>query len=163
MKKIFLLIIITLSLTGCFKDKSEEAIKNCADTIWSEPMLIEFDLSFQIDYIYTMDYKTENIFDETILKLKLAGFTYEEVNDWAKELATTDINDANREIINYFIGEQKRLNNILDDHFKLPLSDRLQNRGYEKIFIKCERLRKKADKTFDAKWQKAKIKKVEFR
>lgn len=163
MKKILSIFILGLLLTGCFKDKSEEAIKNCADTTWSEPKLVEFDLSFYIDYIYTMNYKTENIFDETILKLKLAGFTYEEVNDWAQGLATTDINDANREVINYFIGEQKRLNNILDDHFKLPLSDRLQNRKYEKIFIKCERLREKASKTFDAKWQKAKIKKVEFR
>ena len=163
MNKIFLLITISLLLTGCFKDKSEVAIKNCADTVWSKPMLIEFDLSFQIDYIYSMDFKTENIFDEDVLRLKQAGFTYKEVDDWAQELKTTAIVDSNREVINYFIGEQQRLNNILDGHFKLPLSDRLQNQEYEKIFIKCERVRKEASKTFDAKWQKAAIQKVQFR
>ena len=163
MKKIFLLITISLLLTGCFKDKSEEAIKNCADTVWSKQMVKDYEPLFYIEKIYHLDLKPKNIFDENVLLLKQAGFTYKEASDWAKGLATADIDDGNRKVINFFTGEKNKINKSINDHFKLPLSDRLQNRKYEKIFIKCERLREKASKTFDAKWQKAKIKKVEFR
>ncbi|GAG74839.1 unnamed protein product, partial [marine sediment metagenome] len=38
-----------------------------------------------------------------------------------------------------------------------------QNKDYEESFSSCEQVRQEASKTFDAKWQKAKIKKVEFR
>tara|TARA_Y100000389_G_C17117197_1_gene343660 strand:- start:87 stop:578 length:492 start_codon:yes stop_codon:yes gene_type:complete len=163
MKNIILLITISLLLTGCFKDKSEEAIKNCADTLWSKQMVKDFKKLLYVDNVYLIDRKPKNIFDENVLLLKQAGFTYKEARDWAKELETTDIDDGNRKVINFLTGEKNKINKSIDDHFKLPLNDRLQNRGYEKISIKCERVRKKASKTFDAKWQKPKIKKVEFR
>ena len=163
MKKIFLLIIITLLLTGCFKDKSEEAIKNCADTLWSITTTKEFDDKFMIGWVYSFDTPTENIFDETVLKLKKAGFTYVEVHKWAQDLKTVEATDTNREFINHFIEIKNKINKSIDDHLKLSLTDRLQNEDYEKYFRSCEQVRKKANKTFDAKWQKPKIKKVEFR
>jgi hypothetical protein len=51
----------------------------------------------------------------------------------------------------------------MDEHFKLPLSDRLQDREYETAFSLCEQKQKEGSKTFDAKWQKAKTVKVQFR
>ena len=164
MKKLFSTIfVLGLLLTGCFKDKSEEAIKNCADTVWSKQMVKKYEPLFYIAKIYHLDLKPKNIFDENVLLLKQAGFTYKEASDWAKGLATVDIDDGNRKVINFLTGEKNKINKSIVDHFKLPLSDRLQNRGYEEIFIKCERVRKKANKTFDAKWQKPKLRKVEFR
>ena len=163
MEKILLLITISLLLTGCFKDKSEEAIKNCADTVWSKDVAKEFITLFYIDKVFAWGLKPRNIFDENVLILKNGGFTYKEADKWAKGLESAEIEDGNRKVINFFIGEAKRINNHLDVHFKLPLSDRLQSKEYEEIFIKCERVRLNASKTFDAKWQKADIKKVQFR
>jgi len=51
----------------------------------------------------------------------------------------------------------------MEEHFKLPLSDRLQTREYETAFSLCEQEQKEGSKTFDAKWQKAVIQKVYFR
>jgi len=163
MKKIFLLITVTLLLTGCFKDKSEEAIKNCADTVWSIAKAEEFKKAFIIGWVYTFGEKPENVFDETVLQLKQAGFTYEEVFEWVQKFKTVEVTDTNREIINHFIETKNKINKSIDDHLKLPLTDRLQNEVYENSFRSCEQVRKKADKTFDAKWQKPKIMKAKFR
>ena len=163
MKNIILLITISLLLTGCFKDKSEIAIKNCADTDWSEYQVERYGVLFYIDHIYTMDFATRNIFDENVLALKHGGFTYNEADKWAKGLKTAEIEDGNRKVINFFIEEKKRINNYMDEHFKLPLSDRLQTREYETAFSLCEQEQKEGSKTFDAKWQKAVIQKVYFR
>ena len=163
MKKLLGIIVLGLLLTGCFKDKSEEAIKNCADTVWSTEMVEEYRTLFYVDKVYAWGLKPRNIFDEEVLLLKQAGFPINEVKTWTSELKTTEITDTNREIINFFIGEKKKINNWIDEHFKLSLSDRLQRQEYEEIFIKCERVRLNASKTFDAKWQKADIKKVQFR
>ena len=163
MKKLLGIIVLGLLLTGCFKDKSEEAIKNCADTVWSTEMVEEYRTLFYVDKVYAWGLKPRNIFDEMVLLQKKAGFPINEVKTWTSELKTTEISDGNREIINFFIGEKKKINNWIDEHFKLSLSDRLQRQEYEEIFIKCERVRLNASKTFDAKWQKADIKKVQFR
>ena len=163
MKKLLGILVLGLLLSGCFKDKSEEAIKNCADTVWSKEMVEEYRPLFYVDKVYTIGLEPKNIFDEMVLLQKKAGFPIKEVRAWAYELKTTEITDTNREIINFFIGEKKKINNWIDEHFKLSLSDRLQRQEYEEIFIRCERVRKNASKTFDAKWQKADIKKVQFR
>ena len=133
MKKIFLLITITLLLTGCFKDKSEEAIKNCADTVWSIAITDEFEKEFIVGWVYSWDQKTENIFDESVLALKQGGFTYEETRQWAQELKTKET-DVNEEVINHFIEIRNKINKSIDDHLKLSLTDRLQNEDYEKPF-----------------------------
>jgi hypothetical protein len=163
MKKIFLLITITLLLTGCFKDKSEEAIKNCADTIWSKGTTEEFGKASNHGYVYSWNKIPSNIFEETVLELKKAGADYEEVYDWVRGLDNAEITEGNREVINHFIEMKNKINKSIDDHLKLSLTDRLQNKDYEESFSSCEQVRKEASKTFDAKWQKAKIKKVEFR
>ena len=163
MKKILGIVVLGLLLSGCFKDKSEEAIKNCADTVWSIATTEEFDKEFIIGWVYSWGSKPENIFDETVLTLKKAGFTYEEVHKWARDLKTVEVTDGNREVINHFIGTKNKINKSIDDHLKLSLTDRLQNEDYEKSFRSCEQVRKKANKTFDAKWQKPKIMKAEFR
>ncbi|MDA9665235.1 hypothetical protein N9T92_03435, partial [Candidatus Pelagibacter sp.] len=74
-----------------------------------------------------------------------------------------EITEGNREVINLFIEMKNKINKSIDDHLKLSLTDRLQNKDYEESFSSCEQVRQEASKTFDAKWQKAKIKKVEFR
>jgi len=163
MKKIILLITISLLLTGCFKDKSEIAIKNCADSDWSEYQVEKYGVLFYIDHIYTMDDEPRNIFDETLSDLKRAGVSYKEAQEWAYGLKTAEIEDGNRKVINFFIEEKKRFNNYMEEHFKLPLSDRLQTREYETAFSLCEQEQKEGSKTFDAKWQKAVIQKVYFR
>ena len=163
MKNLLSFLLLGILLTGCFKDKSEIAIKNCADTVWSKDQVKAYQSFFYIANIYTFNSSPKGIFEETLLDLKRAGFSYKEAQEWAYGLKTTEISDGNKEVINYFIEIKNNLNKFMDGHFKLPLSDRLQLQEYEEIFIKCEQVRKKASKTFDAKWQKPKIGKVQFR
>ena len=88
---------------------------------------------------------------ETLSDLKRAGVSYKEAQEWAYGLKTTEIEDGNRKVINFFIEEKKRFNNYMDEHFKLPLSDRLQDREYETAFSLCEQKQKEGSKTFDTK------------
>ena len=155
-------MVLGLLLSGCFKDKAEEAIKNCTDTRWSKEVTELFDKEFYVGGVYSWDQPAENIFDETVLKLKRAGFKYTEVFEWAQSLKTAKIDDTNKEIIDHFIKMKNKTNKFQEDLLKLPLTDRLQNSNYELMFQGCEQQRKKASKTFDAKWKKAILVKVEF-
>ena len=87
----------------------------------------------------------------------------EERYTWSKGLKTAKIDDTNKEIINYFIKLKNETNKSQDDYLKLPLEDKLQDPNYEKMFVKCEQIRKKAIKTFDAKWKKPILVKAKFR
>ena len=163
MKNLLSFLLLGILLTGCFKDKSEEAIKNCADTVWSKATTEEFGKATNHGYVYSWNKIPSNIFEETVLELKKAGADYEEVYDWVRGLDNAEITEGNREVINHFIEVKNKINKSIDDHLKLSLTDRLQNKDYEESFSSCEQVRKEASKTFDAKWQKPKIGKVQFR
>ena len=75
MKKLLGIIVLGLLLTGCFKDKSEEAIKNCADTVWSTEMVEEYRTLFYVDKVYAWGLKPRNIFDEMVLLQKKSWFS----------------------------------------------------------------------------------------
>ncbi|MBT5900257.1 MAG: hypothetical protein HOH00_04675 [Candidatus Pelagibacter sp.] len=163
MKKLLEIVVLGLLLSGCLQDKSEKAIKNCADTEWSKNIVVTFEEEFMIGGVYLWGQKPENILDEKVLILKQAGFQFEEIWEWSKGLKTAKIDDTNKEIINYFIKLKNETNKSQDDYLKLPLEDKLQDPNYEKMFVKCEQIRKKAIKTFDAKWKKPILVKAKFR
>ena len=156
-------IILFLLISACAKDKAEKAIQNCADTKFSKEVGLQFDDEFGVLGVYLWDKSPENVFDETVLTLKQAGFTINEVIEWAKELDKAEKNDSNKDVINHFIELKNQYNKIQNKFLKLPLSQRLQNKDYEKMFRDCESVRKLASKTFDAKWKKPVIERVSFR
>ena len=51
MKKLLGIVVLGFLLTGCFFDKSEKTIMNCADSSYSKTLVYIFDNNFYIDDI----------------------------------------------------------------------------------------------------------------
>ena len=165
MKKI-LFIISLLFVTGCFQDKAEKAIMNCADTSFSRETVKNFNKLSNISRLFSIYYEpSDTIFDRRVVQLKNAGFKQIEVRAWYEELkkGQKEFSDADKEVINFLTNEKNKANNYQDSILKLPLTDRLQDGDYHVAFMMCEISRKEATKTFDAKWKKSILVRAKFR
>ena len=170
MKKIFL-IISMLFLFGCFLDKAEKTLLNCADSSYSETLVYNFNSKFFIDGISLslwMDesfgpFAPEDILSKEIIKLKKAGFALSEINNWLQELKTSQVNNSNKDYINYLIKEKNKSNEKQDYLLKLKITEKLKDNIYEREFKNCEKQRNENTKTFDLKWEKPKFYRAEFR
>ena len=73
MKKILGIVVLGLLLSGCFFDKSEKTIMNCADSSYSKTLVYIFDKNFYIDDVklsFLIDGVTGsiNMFQRTLIK-----------------------------------------------------------------------------------------------
>jgi len=165
-KKFRILLFLSFILvTGCFEDKAEVMIKNCADSRFSTELTKEYRFEFQtIDFAKSDYFGKTNIFRQTIYILKEAGFSFEEIRDWVTELKTAEINDTNNEVIDFIKKKASNYNFTIDKVLKKKkLTENLQDEFYENLFRNCELERKGASKTFDAKWKKPIIERPVFR
>ena len=165
-KKFRILLLLSFILvTGCFNDKAEVMIKNCADSRFSTELTDEYKSEFQnIRFAHYDSFGTGNIFRKRIFVLKEAGFTPEEIRDWVIKLKTSEINDTNNEVIDFIKKQTSNYNFTIDKVLKKEkLTENLQDEFYENIFRNCELERKGASKTFDAKWKKPIIERPVFR
>ena len=163
MKKI-LFIISLLFVTGCFQDKAEKAIMNCADSRFSRETVREFNRLSYIDRVFRGTQRPKNVFDKTVVELKNAGFKKNEIIVWYEDLKKGgEVNNANKEIIDFFINEKNKVNSYQDSVLKRSLTDKLQDDDYHLEFMMCEQSRQNATKTFDAKWKKSKLYRAKFR
>ncbi|MDA8559533.1 hypothetical protein N9K62_01210 [Candidatus Pelagibacter bacterium] len=167
MKKIFL-IISMLFLFGCFLDKAEKTLLNCADSSYSENLVNNFNRNFLIDGISLNLWINEtitpkDILSKEIIKLKKAGFSLAELNNWLDELKTSEINSTNEDIIDFLINEKNKTNKKQDDLLNLEITDKLKDNLYEFGFEQCEKKRNESSKIFDLKWEKSKFYRAEFR
>ena len=168
MKKILGVVFLGLLLTGCFFDKSEKAIINCADSSYSKILVNGFNRNFFVDDIKLslwMDGVTGSIdmFQRELIEFKKAGFSILEISTWLEELKTSEVNSSNKDVIDFLIKEKNRINKEQDDLLKLEVTDRLKDQLYETMFEDCEKKRNEASKTFDLKWEKPKFYKATFR
>ena len=168
MKNLLLILFLPLFLTGCFENKKEDIaeknIMNCASSTISKRSKEEFEKKFLIWRAFNLELAPNNVFEEKIKILKKAGFSKKEIIRWAISLKTVDIDDTNREVINYFTKIENDYNNLIDKVIDAKnLTSNLQNEEYENIFKWCERDRNEAPKTFDAKWKEAVIERPKFR
>ena len=170
MKKIFL-IISMLFLFGCFLDKAEKTLLNCADSSYSENLVNNFNRNFFIDDISLSLWMDKNfgifvpkdILSKEIIKLKKAGFSLAELNNWLDELKTSGISSTNKDIVDFLINEKNKTNKKQDDLLKLEITDKLKDNLYEFGFEECEKKRNESSKIFDLKWEKPKFYRAEFR
>jgi DNA-binding transcriptional MerR regulator len=170
MKKIFL-IISMLFLFGCFLDKAEKTLLNCADSSYSENLVNNFNRNFFIDGISLSLWMDKNfgifvpkdILSKEIIKLKKAGFSLAELNNWLDELKTSGISSTNKDIVDFLINEKNKTNKKQDDLLKLEITDKLKDNLYELGFKECEKKRNESSKIFDLKWEKPKFYRAEFR
>ena len=167
MKKIFL-IISMLFLFGCFVDKAEKTLLNCADSSYSENLVNNFNRNFLIDGISLNLWINEtitpkDILSKEIIKLKKAGFSLAELNNLLYELKTSEISSTNKDIVDFLINEKNKTNKEQDDLLKLEITDKLKDNLYEFGFEKCEKKRNESSKLFDLKWEKPKFYRAEFR
>jgi len=170
MKKIFL-IISMLFLFGCFLDKAEKTLLNCADSSYSENLVNNFNRNFFIDDISLSLWMDKNfgifvpkdILSKEIIKLKKAGFSLAELNNWLNELKTSGISSTNKDIVDFLINEKNKTNKKQDDLLKLEITDKLKDNLYELGFEECEKKRNESSKIFDLKWEKPKFYRAEFR
>ena len=168
MKKLLGIVFLGLLLTGCFFDKSEKAIINCADSSYSKSLVNRFNSNFFVDDITLslwMDGVTGSIdmFQRKLIEFKKAGFSIIEISTWAEELKTSEVNSSNKDVIDFLIKEKNRINKEQDDLLMLEVTDRLKDNLYEMMFMECEKERNEATKTFDLKWEKPKFYKATFR
>ena len=163
MKKLLSILVLSLLLSGCLPDKSEKAIKNCADSDYSRAIVNRFMSDFKIETVYLGYEIPRNVFERNIKNLKQKDYTLGAVREWAESLKTAEINNKNKKIIEFLINEKDRINKIQDDLFEMEITDRLKNRLYEMKFKNCEKKRNEANKTFDLKWEKKKLYRAEFR
>jgi len=170
MKKIFL-IISMLFLFGCFLDKAEKTLLNCADSSYSENLVNNFNRNFFIDGISLSLWMDKNfgifvpkdILSKEIIKLKKAGFSLAELNNWLDELKTSGISSTNKDIVDFLINEKNKTNKKQDDLLKLEITDKLKDNLYELGFEECEKKRNESSKIFDLKWEKPKFYRAEYR
>ena len=170
MKKIFL-IISMLFLFGCFLDKAEKTLLNCADSSYSENLVNNFNRNFFIDDISLSLWMDKNfgifvpkdILSKEIIKLKKAGFSLAELNNWLDELKTSGISSTNKDIVDFLINEKNKTNKKQDDLLKLEITDKLKDNLYELGFEECEKKRNESSKIFDLKWEKPKFYRAEYR
>lgn len=164
MKKI-LFIISLLFVTGCFQDKAEKAIMNCADSSFSRETVREFNRLSNFRRVFNGSKRPETAFEKRVVQLKNAGFKEYEIVIWYGELkeGKIEVNNINKEVIDFFINEKNKANNYQDSILKLSLTDKLQDEDYHVAFMMCEISRKEATKTFDAKWKKSILVRAKFR
>jgi len=168
MKKLLGIVVLGFLLTGCFFDKSEKTIMNCADSSYSKTLVYIFDNNFYIDDIKLslwIDGVTGsiNMFQRKLIKFKKAGYSILEISTWAEELKTSKVHSSNKDVIDFLIKEKYRINKEQDDLLKLEVTDRLKDQLYEREFENCKKKRNKDSKTFDLKWEKPKFYKATFR
>ena len=167
MKKLFL-VILTLSLFGCFLEKADKTLLNCADSSYSENLVNNFNRNFFIDGITLSLWidgtiTPKNILSKKIIKLKKAGFSRVEIETWLDELKTSEVSSSNEDVINFLTQEKNKLNNQIDDLLNLEVTDKLKDNLYELGFEECEKKRNESSKIFDLKWEKPKFYQAEFR
>ena len=166
MKKI-LFIISLLFVTGCFQDKAEKVITNCADSRFSKELVNRFDPVRNVHNVFDGWVVPKNIFGKKIATFKKAGFEKYEIILWAEDLNTVEKGtgnyDLNKDVIDFLLNEKNRINNELDKIFNSPVTDRLKNSLYEYNFKNCEKKRNETSKTFDLKWEKPQLLRVKFR
>ena len=168
MKKILGVVVMVLFLSGCFFDKSEKAITNCADSSYSKSLVNRFNSNFFVDDIKLSLWiggvtGSINMFQRKLIELKKAGFSILEILTWAEELKTSEVNSSNKDVIDFLIKEKNRINKEQDDLLMLEVTDRLKDNLYEMLFMECEKERNEATKTFDLKWEKPKFYRATFR
>ena len=168
MKKILGVAVMVLFLSGCFFDKSEKAIMNCANSSYSKTLVNSFYHNFYVNDIELsmwIDGMTGslNVFQKKLIKFKKAGFSILEISTWAQELKTSEVNSSNKDVIDFLIKEKNRINKEQDDLLMLEVTDRLKDNLYEMLFMECEKERNEATKTFDLKWEKPKFYRATFR
>ena len=160
-----------LFLFGCFLEKAEKTLLNCADSSYSENLVNNFNRNFFIDGISLslwMDesfgtFAPKDILSKEIIKLKKAGFALSELNNWLDELKTSEINSTNEDIIDFLINEKNKTNKKQDDLLNLEITDKLKDNLYEFSFEQCEKKRNESIKIFDLKWEKPKFYTAVFR
>ena len=90
-------------------------------------------------------------------------FALSEINNWLQELKTSQVNNSNKDYINYLIKEKNKSNEKQDYLLKLKITEKLKDNIYEREFKNCEKQRNENTKTFDLKWEKPKFYRAEFR
>ena len=172
MKKFFVnswyIIFLLFFFTGCFFDKSEKVILNCADSSYSKTLVDNFNRNFYIDSITLSmwidgTFTPNNILSDKIIEFKKTGSSLSEINYWLRELKTSEVNSSNKDIIDFLIKEKNKVNKKQDDLLKLEITDKLKDNLYELEFMECEKERNEAIKTFDLKWEKPKFYRAVFR
>ena len=163
MKKLLGIIVLGLLLSGCFFDKSEQAIMNCADTAYSNYESEKFDNTLNPFRVFGGFEKPKNFFDNEVLRLKEAGFNLEEITLWAYDLKSSEITDSNRDIIKFFINIRNTYQVNKNIFLKKNLTEKLQSIEYESFFSTCEFKRQQTEKMFDAKWKKSYVEPIIFR
>ena len=162
------IIFLLFFFTGCFFDKSEKVILNCADSSYSKTLVDNFNRNFYIDDIMLSmwingTFTPNDILSKESIKLKKAGFALSEINNWLQELKTSQVNNSNKDYINYLIKEKNKSNEKQDYLLKLKITEKLKDNIYEREFKNCEKQRNENTKTFDLKWEKPKFYRAEFR
>jgi len=162
------IIFLLFFFIGCSPDRADKTLLNCADSSYSENLVNRFNRNFLIDGISLNLWIKEtitpkDILSKEIIKLKKAGFSLAELNNWLDELKTSEISSTNKDIVDFLINEKNKTNKKQDDLLKLEVTDKLKDNLYEFGFEECEKKRNESSKIFDLKWEKPKFYRAVFR